>query len=266
MDIEQLLEAKSKFEFANKTFCWMGGNPPRELNYLLGSIGCIKNITKKNERVNYFVWSHLTNSLYNSDECYLERQSNMHVNKKYREYVIHPRGSTNHLSLDDLEYEVDRVKSYIVKIFNSQYRPSLNEKTAFEICQKIPFLVNYFSVKLRKKCIKKYNPLIIYLDKTFVNQRLKKDVIYKNGIYFHFLDYDEKKILDLIEAAIFSKKNNLPNLVENLKKIQILNLDFSLMHDKKIFESIWLRYKSLLNEKDPLILAAHKKGILDLVP
>ena len=38
------------------------------------------------------------------------------------------------------------------------------------------------------------------------------------------------------------------------------------MHDKKIFDSIWLRYKSLLNEQDPLILAAHKKKVLDLVP
>ena len=121
-------------------------------------------------------------------------------------------------------------------------------------------------MKLRKKCLKKYNPLFIYLDKTFINQRLKKDIIYKNGIYFNFLDYDEKRILDLIEAAIFSKKNNLPSLVENLNKIQILNLDFSLMHDKNIIDSIWLRYKSLLNEKDPLILAAHKKKILDLVP
>ena len=133
----------------------MGGNPPRELNYLLGSIGCIKNITKKNKRVNYFVWSHLTNSLYNSNECYLERQINMHVNKKYRNYAIYGSNLTSHLSIADLEYEVDRIKSYIVKIFNSQYRSSLDEKTAFEICQKIPFLVNHFCVKLRKKCLKK---------------------------------------------------------------------------------------------------------------
>ena len=266
MDIDQLLEAKSKFKFANKTFCWMGGNPPRELNYLLGSIGCIKNITKKDKRVNYFVWSHLTNSLYNSNECYLEGQINMHVNKKYRAYAIYGSNLTSHLSIADLEYEVDRIKSYIVKIFNSQYRPSLDERTAFEICQKIPFLVNHFSVKLRKKCLKKYNPLLMYLDKTFVNQRLKKDIIYKNGIYFNFLDNEEKRILDLIEAAIFSKKNNSPSLVENLNKIQILNLDFSLMHDKNIIDSIWLKYKSLLNEKDPLILAAYKKKILDLVP
>ena len=266
MDIEQLLEAKSKFEFANKTFCWMGQNPPRELNYLLGSVGYIKNITKKQKGANYFVRAHLTNDTDNSNECYLERKINMHVNKKYRDYEIFGSNLISYLYIGDLEYEVDRIKSYILKIFNSQYSPSLNEKTAFEICQKIPFLVNHFSVKFRKKCLKKYNPLLIYLDKTFINQRLKKDVIYKNGMYFNFLDYDEKKILELIEAAIFSKKNNLPNLVENLKKIQILNLDFSLMNDKKIFDSIWLRYKRLLSEKDPLILAAHKKKILDLVP
>ena len=173
---------------------------------------------------------------------------------------------TSHLSLAHLRYEIDRIKSSIITIFYSQKIASLDEKTAFEISKKIPFLVNHFPVMLRKKCLTKYNPLFLYLDKTLTNQNLKRDVIYENASYFNYLDPDEKRILELIEAAIFSKKFNLPNLVKNLKKIQILNLDFSLMHDKKIFDSIWLRYKSLLNEKDPLILAAHKKKILDLVP
>ena len=39
---------------------------------------------------------------------------------------------------------------------------------------------------LRKKCLTKYNPLFLYLDKTLRNQNLKRDVIYENGSYFSF--------------------------------------------------------------------------------
>lgn len=285
MDIEQLIEAKNKFKLAHKTFCWMGPEyRSKELHYLLGSIGSVKNITENtNKRVHYFVWPELSNETYNSDESYWGHERNMYTYTKYCESeqneVISgfPRtysrknqslgiDFTSHFSLAHLRYEIDRIKSSIVTIFYSQNIASLDEKTAFEISKKLPFLINHFPVMLRKKCLTKYNPLFLYLDKTLTNQNLKRDLIYENGSYFQSLEPEEKRILELIEAAIFSKKYNLPNLVENLKKIQILNLDFSLMHDKKIFDSIWLRYKSLLNEKDPLILAAHKKKILDLVP
>ena len=285
MDIDQLIEAKNKFKLAHKTFCWMGPEyRSKELHYLLGSIGSVKNITENtNKRVHYFVWPELSNKTYNSDESYWGHESNMHTYTRYCDSEQNKNNSgfprtysrtnkslsidfTSHFSLAHLRYEIDRIKSSIVTIFYSQYIAFLDEKTAFEISKKLPFLVNHFPVMLRKKCLTKYNPLFLYLDKTLTNQNLKRDVIYENGSYFSFLDPDEKRILELIEAAIFSKKYNLPNLVKNLKKIQILNLDFSLMHDKKIFDSIWLRYKSLLNEKDPLILAAHKKKVLDLVP
>ena len=285
MDIKQLINAKNKFKLANKTFCWMGPKyRSKELKYMLGSIGSINNITENtNKRIHYFVWPELSNNTYNSDESYWRHERNMHSYSKYcddeqnkiipsfpREFSKKNQSLsidfTSHLSLAHLRYEIDRIKSSIITIFYSQKIASLDEKTAFEISKKIPFLVNHFPVMLRKKCLTKYNPLFLYLDKTLTNQNLKRDVIYENASYFNYLDPDEKRILELIEAAIFSKKFNLPNLVKNLKKIQILNLDFSLMHDKKIFDSIWLRYKSLLNEKDPLILAAHKKKILDLVP
>ena len=285
MDIDQLIEAKNKFKLAHKTFCWMGPEyRSKELHYLLGSIGSVKNITENtNKRVHYFVWPELSNETYNSDESYWGHESNMHTYTRYCDSEQNKSNSgfprtysrtnkslsidfTSHFSLAHLRYEIDRIKSSIVTIFYSQNIASLDEKTAFEISKKLPFLINHFPVMLRKKCLTKYNPLFLYLDKTLTNQNLKRDVIYENGSYFSFLDPDEKRILELIEAAIFSKKCNLPNLVKNLKKIQILNLDFSLMHDEKILDLIWLRYKSLLNEQDPLILAAHKKKVLDLVP
>lgn len=286
MNIDQLIDAKNKFAFVNKTFRWMGPKyRSKELYYLLGSIGSVKNITENtNKRVHYFVWPELTNNTFNSDEFKFGHESNMHSYAKYceieqfkndpvfpriyqrRKYQNFNLGFTYHLSLDDIRVDIDTIKSSVITIFYSQYVASLNEKIAFEISKKIPFLINHFPITLRKKCLTKYNASFLYLDKTLTNQNLKRDIIYENGNYFHSLDPDEKRILELIEAAIFSKKHNLPNLVDNLKKIQILNLDFSLMHDKKIFDSIWLRYKRLLSEKDPLILAAHKKKILDLVP
>ena len=285
MDIDQLIEAKNKFKLAHKTFCWMGPEyRSKELLNLLGSIGSVKNITENtNKRVHYFVWPELSNKTYNSDESYWGHESNMHTYTRYCDSEQNKINSgfprtysrtnkslgidfTHHLSLAHLRYEIDRIKSSIITIFYSQYIAFLDEKTAFEISKKIPFLVNHFPVMLRKKCLTKINPLFLYLDKTLTNQNLKRDVIYENGSYFCCLDPDEKRILELIEAAIFSKKHNSPNLIKNLKKIQILNLDFSLMHDEKILDLIWLRYKSLLNEKDPLILAAHKKKVLDLVP
>ena len=59
--------------------------------------------------------------------------------------------------------------------------------------QKIPFLVNHFPVMLRKKCLTKYNPLFLYLDKTLTNQNLKRDVIYENGSYFNFWNQKKKE-------------------------------------------------------------------------
>ena len=138
MDIDQLIEAKNKFKLAHKTFCWMGPEyRSKELHYLLGSIGSVKNITENtNKRVHYFVWPELSNKTYNSDESYWGHERNMYTYTKYCESeqneVISGWGLIN------------RVSSWI---FKAQSIKEINQSTFLLIEIKYKNLTSFFDIR-----------------------------------------------------------------------------------------------------------------------
>ena len=135
---------------------------------------------------------------------------------------------------------------------------SRNFEFVSEATRKFPYLINFISRNFRKSLITDFPDLLKFVNSDLLDNLTLAKMISENGKIFTLVSQERKANLNLIEAAIFAKKNPQITLCKKLIKAQIDVLDLDKASNEQK-EYIWDCYKSKIDTDDVMELAIIKE-------